>query len=270
MATLTLKNADGTTSSCELTEERIRLGRHPDNTVVFPGEITSLYHAEILRRDGKYILRDLNSSNGTKVNDQFVSEAELHDGDVIFFGDIESAFEDKAIPVISLTQFGPSPEEKIATYLMSLGKGVRKRQAESKSPPFGTAPIEPGQDDGEPANEFQSLASLQDQLAGKFHEIADLDKRIKEKRKGLKHLEKSSAPEEFPKADSDNQEDSDGPAAHAGPAASLLGLWIDCFAWLAKRFGATPQSVVAWCMGVIWPVATLALVITVVVLLRHR
>ena len=67
---------------------RISIGRHPQNTVVIDHEFVSIYHAEVVVENGKTLLRDLKSSNGTKVNDKRVSEAALTEGDEIRFGPI--------------------------------------------------------------------------------------------------------------------------------------------------------------------------------------
>lgn len=64
------------------------LGRTTDNEVSFPNDSNvSRYHAEIEFRNGEYCLIDLNSSNGTSVNDAKVtSEVYLKPGDRILLG----------------------------------------------------------------------------------------------------------------------------------------------------------------------------------------
>jgi len=52
-------------------------------------------HAQVLRRNGDYILQDLDSTNGTILNDIFLQEgqrARLQHGDVVIFGDVQLAF----------------------------------------------------------------------------------------------------------------------------------------------------------------------------------
>ena len=68
--------------------EVISIGRHPTNTVVIDHASVSIYHAEVTCKDGKTLLRDLQSSNGTKVNRKNVSESTLAEGDEIRFGPI--------------------------------------------------------------------------------------------------------------------------------------------------------------------------------------
>ncbi len=72
----------------ELSQETIRIGRHPSNDVRFPADLTvvSRYHAEIVREGNRFRLRD-KSANGTFVNGKKVADALLKDGDVIEFSD---------------------------------------------------------------------------------------------------------------------------------------------------------------------------------------
>lgn len=62
------------------------LGRETDNDVVLDDPATSRHHAEIVFRDGGYVLTDLRSANGTFVNDRSTTEAPLKDGDLIRLG----------------------------------------------------------------------------------------------------------------------------------------------------------------------------------------
>jgi pSer/pThr/pTyr-binding forkhead associated (FHA) protein len=62
------------------------IGREADNDVVLDDPATSRRHAQIQFQDGKYVLTDLGSANGTLVNDQRVTERALSDGDLIKVG----------------------------------------------------------------------------------------------------------------------------------------------------------------------------------------
>ena len=72
--------------------ERLSIGRHPTNAIVLEDELVSIYHAEVFVENGKTLLRDLKSSNGTKVNRKRITEAALNDGDEIRFGPIVCHF----------------------------------------------------------------------------------------------------------------------------------------------------------------------------------
>jgi S1-C subfamily serine protease len=69
-------------------DDRITVGRAPTNVLAFAPTDTraSAHHAEIVREDDTYVLRDAGSTNGTFVNGQRVYHARLKSGDVIEFG----------------------------------------------------------------------------------------------------------------------------------------------------------------------------------------
>jgi len=70
------------------------LGRHPDNTVQLLDRIVSKEHCRITRGpQGKYVLRDTGSLNGTFVNSERVSERTLENGDEISLGNTVLRFE---------------------------------------------------------------------------------------------------------------------------------------------------------------------------------
>lgn len=57
------------------------IGRHPENDVaLLLDHYVSRRHAKIICEDGKYLLEDTNSSNGTWIDDKKVSKAEVHVG----------------------------------------------------------------------------------------------------------------------------------------------------------------------------------------------
>jgi hypothetical protein len=66
---------------------RLVLGRGSGCTVVLADITVSRRHAELVLRDGCWILRDLGSSNGTWVNGRQVVEAEVRPGDDVVLGD---------------------------------------------------------------------------------------------------------------------------------------------------------------------------------------
>ena len=68
--------------------DRITVGRAPDNVLRFSDDHrrVSSHHAEIVCRDGLYLLRDLGSTNGTMINGRRVITTELNQDDLIEFG----------------------------------------------------------------------------------------------------------------------------------------------------------------------------------------
>jgi S1-C subfamily serine protease len=65
----------------------IRIGRESSICeIVLENPKVSRLHAEVVSIDGKVLLIDRNSSNGTYVNDQKIDRRFLQDGDIIYFG----------------------------------------------------------------------------------------------------------------------------------------------------------------------------------------
>ncbi len=72
------------------------LGRHPDNTIQILDRIISKEHAQIQRSgDGRYLLRDLRSLNGTFFRGERVGEQFLQDGDEVTMGSTRVLFVDR-------------------------------------------------------------------------------------------------------------------------------------------------------------------------------
>ncbi|HEY3807072.1 MAG TPA: adenylate/guanylate cyclase domain-containing protein [Kofleriaceae bacterium] len=72
------------------------IGRHPENTIQVLDRIISKNHAQIQRAaDGRFLLRDLGSLNGTFLRGERVSERFLLDGDEVTMGSTRIVFVDK-------------------------------------------------------------------------------------------------------------------------------------------------------------------------------
>src|SRR6185436_19791022 len=74
----------------------INVGRVQGNDLMLPKGNVSKRHARLLFRDGRFIVTDLKSTNGTYVNGRKISQATIvREGDKIYIGDfvlrIESA-----------------------------------------------------------------------------------------------------------------------------------------------------------------------------------
>jgi pSer/pThr/pTyr-binding forkhead associated (FHA) protein len=72
----------------------VNIGRADYNDLVLPDESVSTTHAKLQRREGVWILVDLDSTNGTFVDDdQIKGEAPLAPGATVRFGDVSLVFE---------------------------------------------------------------------------------------------------------------------------------------------------------------------------------
>ena len=66
-----------------------RLGRSPENTVILDDEYVSASHAMVTLRDGRWWVRDEDTTNGTLVNGVKIdSEAPLREGDELQIGKV--------------------------------------------------------------------------------------------------------------------------------------------------------------------------------------
>jgi pSer/pThr/pTyr-binding forkhead associated (FHA) protein len=77
----------------ELTDERITIGRAPDNSLQIDDPSVSSRHARLTLLGRHYQLTDLDSTNGTRVNGEIVREIPLRVGDRIRFGKVEARYE---------------------------------------------------------------------------------------------------------------------------------------------------------------------------------
>jgi len=64
----------------------IGIGRSPDNDLAVDNLAVSNHHARVFFEAGRLVVEDLDSLNGTFVNDLRVERATLHDGDAIHIG----------------------------------------------------------------------------------------------------------------------------------------------------------------------------------------
>jgi len=92
MATLIIQLPNMPPVEHVLKDEAITIGRMRGNSIALDDSSVSLSHAKLTRIDGAYHIKDLNSTNGTLLNGQSVSEARLHDGDYVKFGEVTGRF----------------------------------------------------------------------------------------------------------------------------------------------------------------------------------
>jgi predicted component of type VI protein secretion system len=76
----------------DLDEDRITIGRLPDNALQIDDNSVSSHHAELLVEGNSYRVRDLSSTNGTFVNGEAVTDVVLASGDTLRIGRVESVF----------------------------------------------------------------------------------------------------------------------------------------------------------------------------------
>ncbi|MSP62714.1 MAG: sigma 54-dependent Fis family transcriptional regulator [Myxococcales bacterium] len=99
----------------------IRIGKADDNDLVVPEETVSRVHLEILRDAKGYLLRDLQSTNGTFLDGAEIREAYIGAGSVITVGLVQLKFQ----PSEERIEIAPSPRESCGELV---GRSPRMRE----------------------------------------------------------------------------------------------------------------------------------------------
>ena len=77
----------------EIGEQPLVIGRVPECDIPLSDPNVSRRHAEIRRQGTGFVVVDLGSTNGTRINGVRISEQELNDGDEVAFGNTRMRFE---------------------------------------------------------------------------------------------------------------------------------------------------------------------------------
>lgn len=86
MPKLTLKFEDRELQECAVGTHPVTIGRLPDNMIVIDNPAVSGRHARVFKEGHHYVVEDLQSTNGTFVNEKPVARHTLLDGDVMLVG----------------------------------------------------------------------------------------------------------------------------------------------------------------------------------------
>jgi uncharacterized RDD family membrane protein YckC len=111
MAKLIINPTSAARREIALAGPALSIGRDPGNDLVLPDAMVSRRHAVIQLRGTQFSLRDCNSSNGSLVNGDRVTERDLRDGDLVAIGATRLLFRDgtEAEPVDSGAKVVPHP-----------------------------------------------------------------------------------------------------------------------------------------------------------------
>jgi predicted component of type VI protein secretion system len=116
----------------DLLEERVTVGRALDNTIRMEDGTISHHHAVFVIDTEGCKLRDLNSTNGTRVNGMRVTETMLNNGDQVRMGSVEMRFESD---VKKASQ--PLPPSQTGVDLSQVGQGGGPPPSFASASPFG-------------------------------------------------------------------------------------------------------------------------------------
>src|SRR5437763_2968263 len=134
MVKLVLLSAGMAGRSHELKVDKTTIGRLEDNTFQIPEPSVSSHHCEVLLNGNDVVIKDLNSTNGTFINGDKISESKLKPGQVLRLGQIELRLETDATaaagaaagtPAPTSTSTPTPPSTKKLDPTMSMTRGVK-------------------------------------------------------------------------------------------------------------------------------------------------
>lgn len=128
MAKLVVLTEGLSARSYELKSERTTIGRLEDNAFQIEEPSVSGHHCEIILSGNEIIVKDLNSTNGTYIDDQPVTQAPIKPGQKLRLGQVELRLEDGKTP----------PAAKSATHTMPIQGGVKKDELTDRSKVVGS------------------------------------------------------------------------------------------------------------------------------------
>jgi len=118
--------------SHELKAEKTTVGRVEDNTFQIPDPSVSSHHCEILLRGSEVVIRDLDSTNGTFINGQQITEATLKPSQILRLGQVEVRLE--------ADQSGSAAQKRTLDHTQVVPQGIKFEElgqmAKSGSPGF--------------------------------------------------------------------------------------------------------------------------------------
>ena len=139
MAKLVILTQGMTGRAHELNVDRTTIGRVEDNTFQIADPSVSSHHCEVLLRGGEVLIRDLNSTNGSFINEAQITESVLKPGQKLRLGQIELKLEAEgaAAPAVQSAPAAPVPPPRKAEATMVMSRGVSLSELESGGRPPG-------------------------------------------------------------------------------------------------------------------------------------
>jgi len=132
MAKLVLLSTGMTGRTHELKTDKTTIGRVEDNVFQIAEPSVSSHHCEVLLRGNDVVVKDLNSTNGTFVNGQKVSESDLKPGQILRLGQIEMRLETDAPAAPG------APKKLDQTLVMQRGVSLTELETGARRPGFDT------------------------------------------------------------------------------------------------------------------------------------
>jgi len=124
MAKLVVLSVGMTGRTQELKAEKTTIGRVEDNTFQIAEPSVSSHHCEVVLKGNEVLVRDLNSTNGTFINGEKITESVIKPGQILRLGQIEMRLE---------TDASAAPSKKQVDQTMVMQRGVSMTELEQGS-----------------------------------------------------------------------------------------------------------------------------------------
>ncbi len=124
MAKLVIQNQGMTGRACELHTDRTTIGRVEDNTFQIADASVSSHHCEVHLRGSDIFIRDLNSTNGSFINNEKIMEQVLKPGQTLRLGQVELKLEAEGMT-------SASPGTSATTMAAASGAASPKKQVDA-------------------------------------------------------------------------------------------------------------------------------------------
>jgi len=136
MAKLVVLSVGMTGRTQELKADKTTIGRVEDNTFQIAEPSVSSHHCEVLLRGNDVVVRDLNSTNGTFINGEKVTESVIKPGQILRLGQIELRLETDAPAAPSKKHLDQTLVMQRGVSLNELEQGTRGAGFDTKSAGF--------------------------------------------------------------------------------------------------------------------------------------
>ncbi len=137
MAKLVILTQGLTGRAHELNVDRTTIGRVEDNLFQIAESSISSHHCEVLLRGSDVVIKDLNSTNGTFINGEQITESVLKPGQTLRLGQVELKLETGTSAPAPAAAPAPGPAKKPLEATMVIPRGVSLSELEGGGRPPG-------------------------------------------------------------------------------------------------------------------------------------
>ncbi len=120
----------------EIDRDEMVIGRASENVVVLEDPSVSSRHCAILRSGRRFTLRDLNSTNGTRLNSVTVKEHQLSPKDIVSVGSVDILFDGDDIEPFEPPKAATGPQVTVRIPATSIGSAASAFKAKKDTKLF--------------------------------------------------------------------------------------------------------------------------------------